>query len=85
MSSFDKKHFKQIYKAAWESILHPGRTIKPLPKKQSEKFPEIYVFRHGETYDNRNRIHSSRRDSKLTPRGIKQAEILRKLLKDKED
>ncbi|MBU1016590.1 MAG: histidine phosphatase family protein [Patescibacteria group bacterium] len=84
MKSFDKKYFKQIYKAAWESIIHPGKSVKPLPKSESEKYPQIYVFRHGETFDNKNRIHSGHRDSKLTETGIKQAEILAGKLKNKD-
>lgn len=84
MANFDKTHFKQLYKAAVRSITNPGKSVKELPKKESEKYPKIYVFRHGETYDNRNRIHSGHRDSKLTPKGIKQAEVLSKKLKNKE-
>ena len=69
--------------SALGSILNPGKTKKKLPKIESGKYPEIYVFRHGETYDNRNRVFSGRRDTRLTPRGEKQARILRQKLKSK--
>jgi len=83
MVNFDKKYFKQIYKAAIESIKHPGKSAKPLPKEDGNDYPKIYVFRHGETFDNLKRIHSGLRDSKLTQKGINQAEKLSELLKGK--
>lgn len=44
---------------------------------------KIYVFRHGQTYDNKYRRFSGFRDSKLTPQGKKQAKILGKKLAHK--
>ena len=78
------KNEDKIFKAAVESLEKPGEAKKPLPKKESRKYPEIYVFRHGETYDNRRRVFSGWRDSKITPKGVAQAEKLRKLLKGKD-
>jgi len=69
--------------SALKSLLKPGGTKKKLPKIESKKYPEIYVFRHGETFDNRNRVFSGRRDSKITEVGKKQAEELAKKLKQK--
>jgi len=43
----------------------------------------IYIFRHGETYYNKNRIFTGWKDSKLTERGIKQAKKVAKILKNK--
>ena len=43
----------------------------------------IYLFRHGQTYCNKNKIFTGRKDSKLTELGKMQAENLRKLLKNK--
>ncbi len=43
----------------------------------------IYLFRHGETEFNRDKIFSGLLDSKLTEEGIKQAQYLALLLKDK--
>jgi len=71
-------------KSAQASLEHPGLATKPLPKAdESTGDPILYVFRHGETEDNKNRIFSGRRDSPLTAEGIKQAQILARKLKDK--
>ena len=43
----------------------------------------IYIFRHGETYYNKRKIFTGWRDSKLTDKGIKQAEKIAEMLKDK--
>lgn len=73
----------RLTQSAVSSVLNPGKTKKPLPKKESPIYPEIYVFRHGETYDNKNRVFSGWRNSKLTSLGKKQAEILAEKLKNK--
>ena len=70
--------------AALKSLVKPGGTKKKLPKIESKKYPEIYVFRHGETFDNRNKIFCGKRDSKLTERGKKQARVLVEKLKNKQ-
>jgi len=44
---------------------------------------KIYLFRHGQTYYNRNKIFTGWKDSKLTPFGVNQAKYLGKLLKNK--
>ena len=44
---------------------------------------EVYVFRHTETYDNKNHIFSGDRDVELTPEGLRQAELIAEKLKDK--
>ncbi len=79
----DKKLFEKIKKAAQDSIDHPGANRKPLPKKESPVDPELYVFRHGETHDNINKVFSGWRDSKITAKGIAQAEELAVALKNK--
>ena len=43
----------------------------------------IYVFRHGQTYFNRDKRFTGWIDSKLTPKGIKQAKKIAKKLKNK--
>jgi len=73
----------KITQSAIVSILNPGRQREKLPKKESPRYPEVYVFRHGETYDNKNRVFSGWRDSKLTEKGKKQALALHKKLVDK--
>ncbi len=44
---------------------------------------KVYVFRHGQTYFNRDKRFTGFLESKLTPLGIKQARIVAKQLKDK--
>lgn len=43
----------------------------------------IYVFRHGQTYFNKNKMFTGWMNSKLTPLGIRQAKAIGKRLKDK--
>lgn len=43
--------------------------------------PTLYVFRHGQTDFNRDKVHCGHLDGKLTKQGIKQAKYLGKLLK----
>ena len=43
----------------------------------------IYLFRHGQTYFNRDKRFTGWKDSKLTPLGKKQAKIIAKKLKNK--
>ena len=43
---------------------------------------KLVIIRHGETYDNYERIFSGRRDVDLTPRGVEQAEQLAERLKN---
>ncbi len=68
---------------ALKSLIKPGGTNKKLPKIESKEFPEISLFRHGETFDNRNLIFCGRRDSKVTMTGKEQAGVLAKKLKNK--
>jgi len=65
-----------------KSLEKPGKS-PPLPKRESKTKPVLYLFRHGETYDNKRRIFSGWRQSRLTRRGIKQAVILAKSLRKK--
>lgn len=68
--------------SAQKSIENPGEA-PPLPKNESASEPTLYLFRHGETEDNKNKIFSGRHDAKLTDEGINQAKVLAKKLKDK--
>ena len=47
-------------------------------------YGHIYVFRHGQTYDNKNKVFSGWRDSTLTIDGECQANVLAKKLKNKD-
>ena len=44
---------------------------------------KIYLFRHGQTFYNRDKIFTGFKDSKLTSLGFKQARIIAKKLKNK--
>jgi 2,3-bisphosphoglycerate-dependent phosphoglycerate mutase len=79
----DDKFFEQIKKASEDSIKNPGQNDKPLPKEESPIYPEIYVFRHGESEDNLKKLFSGWRDANLTDKGRQQAEILAEKLKGK--
>ena len=74
----------KVTHSAIMSILNPGRTRESLPKKESSKYPEVYVFRHGESKDNKARRFSGWRDTQLTSLGKKQAQTLAKKLKNKQ-
>ena len=43
----------------------------------------VYLFRHGQTFFNKDKIFTGWKDSKLTPLGIEQAKNLGVMLKDK--
>jgi 2,3-bisphosphoglycerate-dependent phosphoglycerate mutase len=55
-----------------------------LPKEESDKYPTVYIFRHGQSEDNLNYIFSGNRDPHLTSKGVEQAKALALKLKDKE-
>ena len=74
---------KKIMESAMRSLKKPGGSLKPLPKKESKTKPVLYLFRHGETYDNKRRVFSGWRQSRLTKTGIKQGEFLAKKLRNK--
>ena len=44
---------------------------------------KIYLFRHGQTFYNKNGYFTGWKDSKLTPKGIKHAKLIGKKLKNK--
>ncbi len=70
--------------SAQKSLENPGLTTKPLPKaNESTGAPILYLFRHGETEDNKNRVFSGRRNSPLTSTGVEQAKELAEKLKGK--
>jgi 2,3-bisphosphoglycerate-dependent phosphoglycerate mutase len=43
----------------------------------------IYIFRHGQTFFNKNKIFTGWKDSRLTPEGIRQARAVARKLKNK--
>lgn len=71
---------RKLIEISENSLKSPGKFVN-LPKYQGNN-PTLLVFRHGETFDNQRRIFSGRRNSKLTPKGIKQAKELAEKLKN---
>jgi 2,3-bisphosphoglycerate-dependent phosphoglycerate mutase len=59
------------------------REVDELPKTESHKLPTLYIFRHGESVDNRKYVFSGWRTAPITKRGKEQAEVLAEKLKDK--
>lgn len=55
----------------------------PLPKEESDHWPVLYLFRHGQSLDNENFVFSGWRDSPLSKTGLAQASVLAKKLQDK--
>jgi len=51
-------------------------------KMKNEK-PQVYLFRHGQTYYNKNGWFTGWKESNLTPKGIAHAKIIAKKLKNK--
>ena len=59
------------------------KEVNELPKEESDEFPTVYIFRHGQSEDNKALIFSGWRDSPLTEEGKKQALVLAEKLKNK--
>lgn len=56
---------------------------KSIPVRGKEKTPTIYLFRHAQTYFNRDKRFTGWKDSRLTPFGIKQAKKIAQKLRGK--
>ncbi len=56
---------------------------KKIPVSRSRSTPTIYLFRHAQTYYNKNKYFTGWKDSKLTAFGIKQAKKIAKKLRRK--
>lgn len=59
------------------------RKVDELPKEESDEYPTVYIFRHGQSVDNDKYVFSGWRTAPITEKGKEQAEILAKKLKDK--
>ena len=78
---FEKYPREQILEAV--AHLSYKNAPKEMPKKESETKPTLYIFRHGQTTDNKDFIFSGWRDAELTEKGIRQALELAEKIKDK--
>jgi 2,3-bisphosphoglycerate-dependent phosphoglycerate mutase len=74
--------FESMKESALKSLEKPGAS-PPLPKTKDYRHPMLYIFRHCQTTDNVKRIFSGRRQTTLTTKGRKQAELLAQKLKKK--
>ncbi len=72
---------KEEVKEAEDALRY--KEVDELPKEESDIYPTVYIFRHGQSEDNKNLTFSGWRDSPLTEEGRKQALILAEKLKDK--
>lgn len=77
-----KNHDKAELRKAIEYLSYKSAP-KDLPKDESKKHPTLYVFRHGQTYDNANMVFSGWRDADITEKGKQQALALADKLKNK--
>jgi 2,3-bisphosphoglycerate-dependent phosphoglycerate mutase len=59
------------------------KNASTLPKFESDVYPTLYIFRHGQTEDNANFLFSGWHDSPLTEKGRQQAQELAEKLKNK--
>jgi len=59
------------------------KKVDPLPKDESDEYPTIYIFRHGQSEDNLKMIFSGWRDCSISKKGENQAKLLALQLKDK--
>ncbi len=70
--------------SAQKSLETPGLASTPLPKvdETTTGGTILYVFRHGETEHNKNKLFCGRHDSPLTEEGVKQAQALAKKMRN---
>lgn len=82
LAPFYEKYGKEKVDGAVKYLTYK-KAPPPLPKEESDEFPTLYVFRHGQTKDNADMLFSGWRDVGLTKKGEKQAEMLQDQLKNK--
>lgn len=77
------KYPKEEIDKAVELLTYKKAEKSTLPKEESDIFPTLYIFRHGESQDNEQFLFSGWRDAELTDKGREQAQTLAKLLRNK--
>jgi 2,3-bisphosphoglycerate-dependent phosphoglycerate mutase len=69
-----EEYTRDAVKDAVELLSYKGKGAPAkLPKEESDEFPTLYIFRHGESFDNTNFLFSGWRDPELTEKGREQA------------
>lgn len=81
LTALYEKYPKEKVDKAVEKLTY--KKVDPLPKDESDEYPTLYIFRHGQSVDNLSLTFSGWRDCDITEKGREQAEILAPLLKDK--
>ena len=66
-----------------KKIKKDKKTSRNLKDTKKGTTLHIYIFRHGQSYYNKHHIFTGWKDSKLTPRGIRDARQVARKLKDK--
>jgi len=84
MRRFENKHMEINYTDRFQKVLHrkEHRTIA-LAKPSKGRTLHIYLFRHGQTYFNRDHRFTGWHESNLTPRGVSDAKKVAQKLKKK--
>ena len=84
IQKYYEKYEKEKVDGAIELLsYHKAVTLSKIDENKKTNQPIIYIFRHGQSKDNKNFLFSGWRDSKLTENGRKQAKTLAEKLKDK--
>jgi broad specificity phosphatase PhoE len=81
LESLYKKYGRETVDKAVEFLLY--KNPSPMPKREVPGKPTIYIFRHGESYDNKNFVFSGWREAEITENGMIQALKIAPLIKDK--
>jgi len=76
-----QQHKNSNLKEAEDALQY--KHVDELPKEESDILPTVYIFRHGQSEDNKNLVFSGWRDPHLTEEGKEQALVLAQKLKDK--
>jgi 2,3-bisphosphoglycerate-dependent phosphoglycerate mutase len=76
-----KKYSKKDVEEAIKILTYHHANV--LPKTESDTKPTIYIFRHGQSTDNKDFLFSGWRDVKITEEGEKQALVLADKLENK--
>lgn len=85
MINVDPKLYEQYSKEEIDKAVEylSYHSAPELPKEESDEFPVMYIFRHGQSVDNADFVFSGWRDAALTEKGIQQALELAEKLKNK--
>lgn len=76
-----EKYSKEKVEEAIKYLSYKSAPV--MPKDESDEFPTMYIFRHGESEDNYKYVFSGWRDAGLTQKGREQALELAQKMKDK--